>query len=45
MVTVAPAGEKLKYYYTNEQNGQKLCRVPGIKNRLSTKHTAGTTIG
>src|SRR3974390_845668 len=40
-----PAGEKLKYYYTNEENGQKLrrywtnaCRHCALKNR----GTAGT---
>src|ERR1700687_623182 len=38
-----PAGEKLKYYYTNEENGQKLrrywtnaCRHCALKKRCST---------
>ncbi len=38
-----PAGEKLKYYYTNEENGQKLrrywtnaCRHCAIKHRCTT---------
>src|SRR6478672_12637780 len=38
-----PAGEKLKYHYTNEENGQKLrrywtnaCRDCGLKRRCTT---------
>jgi hypothetical protein len=38
-----PAGEKLKYYYTNEENGQKLrrywtnaCRHCALKRRCTT---------
>ena len=38
-----PAGEKLKYYYTNEENGQKLrrywtnaCRHYALKQRCTT---------
>jgi transposase len=38
-----PAGEKLKYYYTNEENGQKLrrywtnaCRHCALKHRCTT---------
>jgi macrodomain Ter protein organizer (MatP/YcbG family) len=38
-----PAGERLKYYYTNEENGQKLrrywtnaCRTCALKSRCTT---------
>jgi transposase len=38
-----PAGEKLRYYYTNEENGQKLhrywtnaCRTCALKSRCTT---------
>jgi hypothetical protein len=38
-----PAGEKLRYYYTNEENGQKLrrywtnaCRNCALKHRCTT---------
>jgi transposase len=42
-VYICPAGERLKYYYTNEENGQQMrnywtnaCRICPIKNQCTT---------
>ena len=47
-----PAGEKLRYYYTNEENGQKLrnywtnaCRHCALKARCTTDATPDQAVG
>ena len=43
-----PAGEKLKFYYTNEEHGQKMrrywtnaCKTCAIKDQCTTGRSAG----